>query len=84
MTFVCVNDRAHEEMLGPLRDASRSRGVSYRQVDALEFDFDPAARLSNFPCNVYWAEIAGGIPAGPMLDHLIAKAGRLASPQAGK
>jgi hypothetical protein len=46
MTFTCVNDRAHEEMLGPLRDACRSRGVAYRQVEARAFDFDPAGRLS--------------------------------------
>jgi hypothetical protein len=46
MVFACVNDRAPATSLELLREACRSRGVEYREIDARQFDYDPARRLA--------------------------------------
>jgi hypothetical protein len=44
--FTCVNDSVPEETTRLLREACASRGVTYDEVAARGFDFDPARRLT--------------------------------------
>lgn len=45
MKLTCVSDRDAAQVLEPLREAARARGVEYAEVVACDFDYDPARRL---------------------------------------